>query len=146
MTTSLDEIPVTDSVAIPRRELTVRATRAGGPGGQHVNKTASRIEVVWNVQTSGALTDGQRALVLARLESRLDSTGNLRVVSSESRSQSQNRAAAEARLATVVARALVVPKRRRATRPTVASRRARLDSKRKHSDKKRGRRDDHGDT
>jgi ribosome-associated protein len=111
-----------------------------------VNKSSTRVEIVWNVLLSGALTDAQRALALARLNSRLDSAGNLRVVSAESRSQSQNRAAAEARLAEIVARALVVPKRRRPTRPTAAAKRARLDSKRKHSDKKRSRRNGHGDS
>jgi ribosome-associated protein len=139
--TSPDDLRVNDAVAIPRRELTARATRAGGPGGQHVNKTATRVEIVWNVDETEALDDAQRAHVRSRLGTRLDSVGNLRVVAADHRSQRQNRAAAEARLAAVIARALFVPKRRRPTRPTAAAKRARLDAKRKHSDKKRSRRD-----
>ena len=139
---SPDELAITDAVAIPRRELTVRATRAGGPGGQHVNKAATRVEIVWNVNETQALDDRQRAHVRTRLGKRLDSAGNLRVVAAEFRSQRQNRSAAEARLANVVARALAIPKRRRPTRPTAAARRARLDSKRRQSDKKCNRRDD----
>ena len=135
-----DGLVVTHSVVIPWNELTVRATRAGGPGGQHVNTSATRIEIVWNVDQSVALDDAERAHLRARLSNRLDSEGNLRVVAAEFRSQLRNREAAEARLATTIARALFVPKRRRPTRPTLAAKRARLDSKRRQSDKKHRRR------
>ncbi len=142
------DLPITTSISIPRRELTVRATRAGGPGGQHVNTSATRVEVVWNVARTAALDGPARERVQARLGARVDGDGNLRVVASASRSQHQNREAAERRLAALVSGALVVPKRRRPTRPTAASRRARLDAKRRQSDRKRGRRgerDDAGD-
>jgi ribosome-associated protein len=135
-----DGLVVASTVVIPWSELTVRATRAGGPGGQHVNTSATRVEIVWNVDQSVALDDAQRALLRMRLASRLDSAGNVRIVAAEHRSQLRNREAAEARLATTVARALVVPKRRRPTRPTQAAKRARLDAKRRRSDTKKRRR------
>ncbi len=137
-----DDLSVRDGVVIPRDELTVRATRAGGPGGQHVNTSATRIEVVWNVARTRALTEEQRRLVLTRLATRVGADGDLRVVAADSRSQRQNRTAAESRLAAIVARALVVPKRRRPTRPTAASVRQRLDAKRRRADTKQQRRRD----
>jgi ribosome-associated protein len=140
-----DDLLVRDGVVIPRDELTIRATRAGGPGGQHVNTSATRIEVVWNVARTRALTEDQRRLVLSRLAPRVDADGDLRVVAADSRSQRQNRTAAESRLAAIVARALVVPKRRRPTRPTAASVRQRLDAKRRRADTKQQRRRDPGE-
>jgi ribosome-associated protein len=140
-----DDLSVRDGVVIPRDELTIRATRAGGPGGQHVNTSATRIEVVWNVARTRALTEDQRRLVLSRLAPRVDADGDLRVVAADSRSQRQNRTAAESRLAAIVARALVVPKRRRPTRPTAASVRQRLDAKRRRADTKQQRRRDPGE-
>ena len=140
-----DDLFVRDGVVIPRDELTIRATRAGGPGGQHVNTSATRIEVVWNVARTRALTEDQRRLVLSRLAPRVDADGDLRVVAADSRSQRQNRTAAESRLAAIVARALVVPKRRRPTRPTASSVRQRLDAKRRRADTKQQRRRDPGE-
>ena len=131
---------VTAALAIPRGELETRATRAGGPGGQHVNTSSTRIEVRWNVLRSPALSEEQRARLAERLASRLDGEGWLRVVASDSRSQRQNRERAESRLAEVVRRALAVPKARRATKPSRAARQARLDEKRKKSVKKGQRR------
>ena len=128
------------ALAIPRAELETRATRSGGPGGQHVNTSSTRIELRWNVRTSAALGDEQRARLLERLAGRLDGEGWLRVVASDSRSQRQNRDAAEARLAELVRRGLAVPKARRATKPSRAAKRARLEDKRKKSGKKAQRR------
>jgi len=136
------DLPVNASLTIPARELVVRATRAGGPGGQHVNTSATRVEVVWNIAQTAALDPETRDRVLTRLGARIDGEGNLRVVAAESRSQRHNRDAAAARLAAVIARALVVPKRRRPTRPTAASRRQRLEAKRRRSERKRMRRAD----
>jgi len=133
---------VTGSVSIPRAELQYRATRAGGAGGQHVNTSSTRIELLWNVRSTQALDDDARARVATKLASRLDGEGNLRVVSSARRSQAQNRDAAEARLAELVRGALAVPRRRRPTRPTRASKEARLGDKRKRSETKRQRRRD----
>jgi ribosome-associated protein len=143
-----DGIAVTAHVFIPRAELTTRATRSGGPGGQHVNTSSTRIELVWNVDRSAALDDETRARVHARLGARVDSDGNVRIVVSQSRSQRRNRDTAEARLAALVRRALAVPKPRRSTRPTAASVAARLDEKRRRSRLKTERRKrprDHGE-
>ena len=136
----LDGIRVNDHVVIPREELLARASRAGGAGGQHVNTSSTRIELLWNVGTTRALTDEQRERVLHKLSSRLDGEQNVRVVASDRRSQRQNREAAEGRLADLVRTALVVPKKRRATKPSRAAKQARLDSKKRLSDKKRERR------
>jgi ribosome-associated protein len=137
---------VNGRLRIPREELTVRATRAGGPGGQHVNTSSTRIEVVWNIDRSAALGDVDRARLRERLEHRIDAEGNLRVVAADSRSQKRNRDLAEERLVELVRRALVVPKHRRPTRPTKASVEARLTDKRRRSSTKQDRRrksDDH---
>jgi len=137
---TLDGVRVNESVVIPRDELMARASRSGGAGGQHVNTSSTRIELVWNVAASRALTDDQRERVLQRLSSRLDSEQNLRVVASDRRSQRQNRESAEARMAELVRQALIVPKKRRPTKPGRAAKQARLESKRRLSDKKRERR------
>ena len=135
-------LEVNEGLAIPRSELEYRASRAGGAGGQHVNTSSTRIELLWNVLRSAALDDERRARVAARLATRIDGEGWLRVVSSARRSQQQNREAAEARLAELVRGALVVQKRRRPTKPTRASKEARIRAKRKRSETKRMRRDD----
>ena len=135
-------LEVTPTVAIPRWELEYRASRAGGAGGQHVNTSSTRIELLWNPGRSVALNDLSRPLVVERLASRLDGEGWLRVVSSARRSQQQNREAAEARLVDLVRRALVVRKTRRPTKPTRASKEARIAQKRKRSETKRQRRAD----
>lgn len=135
-----DALIVTPSIAIPRAELDARATRAGGPGGQHVNTSSTRIELRWNVRTTRALDDAVRDHVLARLAARLDGEGYVRIVASEFRSQRQNREAAEARLVELVRRALHVPKKRKATKPSRAAKAKRLDEKRRQSEKKRDRR------
>lgn len=130
---------VGESVVIPRSELDVRTSRASGAGGQHVNKTSSRVEISWNIAESRALTDEQRERLLGRLESRLSEEGAIRVVASETRSQLRNREAAERRLAEVVAKALIVPRRRKPTKRPRSADEARLTEKKKHSDKKRER-------
>ena len=132
-------LQVNDALSIPRTELDVRVSRASGAGGQHVNKTSSRVEIFWNVLGSRALTEEQRAHLLDRLASRLTTEGSVRVVASDMRSQSRNRNLAEERLADLVRRALVIPKKRRATRPTKASKEARLNEKKRRSHTKRER-------
>ncbi len=141
-TTGLDVAP---GVRIPEAELLVRAITGSGPGGQHVNRSATRIELRWNVRTSFALNEVQRTRVMAKLASRLDSDGMMRIVAGEFRSQQQNRRAAFARLSAVVGRALVVPPSRKATRPTRASVERRLDDKRRRADTKQDRRRGHDD-
>ena len=134
-------LEVADGVAIPRSELEYRATRAGGAGGQHVNTSSTRIELLWNVARTPVLDDDRRARVSTRLATRIDGEGWLRVVSSARRSQQQNREAAEARLVELVRGALTVQKRRRPTRPTRASQEERIRVKKKRSETKRMRRD-----
>lgn len=133
---------ITPAIAIPRAELQYRATRAGGPGGQHVNTSSTRIELLWDLEGSRAVDDAQRVRLRTRLAPRLDSEGMVRVVASEHRSQQQNKQAADDRLAALVRHALHVPKKRRATKPTRAAKEKRLTEKKKHSDKKKQRRVD----
>jgi ribosome-associated protein len=136
-----DALRVNDRVEIPKSELVLRATRSGGPGGQHVNTSSTRIELLWNVRDTQALSDQLRARVQERLASRIDAEGFVRVVASDSRSQRQNRAAAEERLAELVRRALLVPRKRIATKPPRAGKEARLAEKRRRGEKKRFRRE-----
>lgn len=133
-------LAVNESLSIPRNELEVRVSRSGGAGGQHVNKTSSRVEIVWNVLSSRAVSDEQRTRLRERLASRMTADGDVRVVASDTRSQTQNRELAESRLSDLVRRALIVPRKRRPTKPTRASKEARLESKKKHSTKKAERR------
>lgn len=133
-------LPVTETTRIPRAELAYRASKAGGAGGQHVNTSSTRIELLWNVRTTTALDEEARARVLARLATRIDGEGTIRVVSSTRRSQGQNREAAEARLVELVRAALVVQKRRKPTKPSRGAREARLTEKKKRGETKRQRR------
>lgn len=128
------------SLEIPRSELSFRASRAGGPGGQHVNTSSTRVELLWNVERSRAIDSDQRARLCEKLAARMDGEGNVRVVASANRSQLRNREEAETRLATLVRRALVVPKARKKTRPTKGSVEARLRAKKEHSRRKQNRR------
>jgi ribosome-associated protein len=130
---------VLPELLIPRTELSTKATRASGAGGQHVNKTSSRIELTWNIAASPSLSDAQRAQLLEKLRSRITADGDLRIVASATRSQFQNREIAEERLKEIVAAALRPVKKRKATKPTRAAKEARLATKKKHSTKKRDR-------
>ena len=134
-------LPVNATLSIPRSELDVRVSRASGAGGQHVNKTSSRVEIFWNIPGSRAISEEQRARLLEKLASKLTTEGSVRVVASDMRSQSRNRDLAEERLADLVRRALIVPRKRRPTKPTRAAKEARLESKKRHSNKKRSRKD-----
>lgn len=136
-----EALEVTEAVSIPRSELVARATRSGGPGGQHVNTSSTRIELLWNVRNTRALDDAARERVLTKLASRLDGEGWLRIVSSEYRSQLRNREAAERRLAETVRRALAVPRKRKRTKPPRAAVERRLEEKRRRGEVKRMRRD-----
>ena len=138
---SADGALVVDAtLEIPRSELSFRASRAGGPGGQHVNTSSTRVELLWTVDRSRALESDQRARLREKLAARLDGEGNVRVVASSNRSQLRNREEAETRLATLVRRALIVPKARKKTRPTRGSVEARLRAKKEHSRRKQNRR------
>lgn len=121
-------------LTIPLSEITVRTSRSSGPGGQHANVTASRVEASFDVLASPSLSDAQRRRVLARAGARLVA------VAQDERSQARNRELALTRLSARLASALAMPKRRRATRPTAASRERRLAAKRRASERKRERR------
>ena len=135
-------LEVSPAVGIPRTELVYRASRAGGPGGQHVNTSSTRIELLWNVLTTTALDPEVRDRVAERLATKLDGEGWVRIVSASSRSQGQNREAAEERLVAMIRGALVVRKKRKPTKPTFGSKQARLQGKKKRGDVKRLRRPD----
>lgn len=128
---------VTRTLTIPDSELTVSFSPSGGPGGQHANKTSTRVTLEWSVAGSEVLGPRQRARLLRVLGHRLSSDGTLRVVSDARRSQLRNRAEAERRLATIVARALTSPRDRIATQPTTSSQRKRVESKRRRGEIKR---------
>jgi ribosome-associated protein len=129
-----DPLRITRSVAIPLAEIELRASRSSGPGGQHANVTASRIEAVFDVMASEALTDEQKARIRGRCGPRVTA------VAQDSRSQTRNRELALQRLAARLESALHVPRTRRATKPSRAAKARRLESKRRQSAKKAQRR------
>src|SRR5512143_2752097 len=133
-------ILIRPGVAIPRSELTFQASRSGGPGGQHVNTSSSRVELWWDAASSPSLSETQRTLLFERLASRLTEGGLLRLVAASSRSQSQNREETITRFRELLARALTPVKRRKATLPSRASKEKRLSEKRRHSERKARRR------
>jgi ribosome-associated protein len=124
------------SFTIPPDELRFRSARAGGPGGQHVNKTSTKIEVLWDVANTTSLSDAQRLRVMERLANRIDADGVLHVVAAERRSQLQNREMAVARINQITQEALRVPKPRRKTRPPKRAVEERLSDKKKQAEKK----------
>jgi ribosome-associated protein len=132
-------LAITPDLSLPLSELEYRASRSSGPGGQHVNTSSTRIEVWWDVAGSATLAPEQRARLLQRLSSRLDSAGRLRLVSGASRSQLRNREAVTERLRAVVAAALAIPKKRKPTKPSRAAKEARLEAKRRRAAIKRRR-------
>ena len=130
---------VTRDVAVPLADIVLRTSRSSGPGGQHANVTASRVEAVLDVAATSALTDEQKRRVAGRAGPRLVA------VAQDARSQARNRELALERLRDRLAAALAVPRARRATRPTAASRRRRLEAKRRRGERKAGRRRPQGE-
>jgi ribosome-associated protein len=127
-------IRVAENTEIPLEEIQFRASRSSGPGGQHANVTASRIEAVFEVEGSQALSDSQRSRLLRKLGPRITA------VSQDARSQARNRELALERLAEKLTEALRRPKPRRATKPSRAVRERRLEQKRRRSQRKASRR------
>jgi len=127
-------IVIAPHFTVPDHELGWNFTTSGGPGGQHANKAATRVELTWNIDESVILTDTQRA----RLDARIGPT--LRVVVDDERSQLRNREIAEQRLAERVREALATQKKRRPTKPTRGSQRRRVKAKRQRSQTKANRR------
>lgn len=130
---------VPDGPAIPRAELTYRASRSGGPGGQHVNTSSTRVELTWDVAGSPSLTEDQRRRLRDALANRLDGAGVLHLTEGGSRSQHRNREAVTERLRELLTEALRPRKRRKPTRPSRAAREARLRAKRRRAETKRRR-------
>jgi ribosome-associated protein len=129
-----DPMPIGRNAAIPLREITIRASRSSGPGGQHANVTASRIEATFDIASSSALNDEQRRRLIARLGPRVTA------VAQDARSQTRNRELALERLRRRLSTALAVQRPRHATKPTAASRQRLLESKRRQAERKSGRR------
>ena len=136
----MGEVVLPRGVRIPEAELQLRAAKAGGPGGQHVNTTDSKVELRWDLQATSALTHTQRERVRDRLGSRLTADGVLILHGSEHRSQQRNRQAVIARFQALVGEALQPPTPRKRTRPSRASKRRRLDAKKRRGELKRLRR------
>jgi ribosome-associated protein len=133
-----DFVPIRHGVRVPLGEIELRTSRSSGPGGQHANVTASRVEAVFDVHAS-SLSDAQKARIAARLGPRVTASAQ------DTRSQMRNRELALERLGDRLAKALEVPRQRRATRPTAASRRKRAEGKQRRSEVKRARRRPTGD-
>jgi ribosome-associated protein len=129
-----DPLVVRRGVEVPLSEIVIRTSRSSGPGGQHANVTASRVEAAFDVAASSALTDDQKGRVIGKLGPRVTA------VAQDARGQARNRELALERLRRRLREALAVPRARRPTAPTAASRKRRLADKRRASDRKRARR------
>jgi len=129
-----DPMVVTAEVAVPLSEIELRTSRSSGPGGQHANVTASRVEAVFDVASSGSLSDEQRRRLAARHGDRVTA------VAQDARSQARNRELALERLREKLAAGLAVPKKRRPSKPTRTARKRRLEDKRRRAERKRARR------
>jgi len=137
----MPDIRITDLITIPAAELRVSFVRSGGPGGQNVNKVASKVQLRWTPATSTAFTDADREWLLKKLASKLTAEGDLIIASNLTRDQGRNRVDAEAKLGAAVAAALVRPKKRRATKPSRAAHERRVDEKKARGQIKKRRRE-----
>jgi len=127
------------TVTIPARELEWTAVRASGPGGQNVNKVSSKVELRFDFEASESLAEGVKARLRGLARHRLDADGRILITSQLTRNQPQNLEDARARLAELVTKAMVVPKRRKPTRPSKAAKRRRVSDKRLQAQKKQSR-------
>jgi ribosome-associated protein len=132
-----DFLPINDELSIPLAELQFRFSRSSGPGGQHVQKSSTRVELYFDVLGSPSLTEEQRARILSRLAGYIDSVGLLHLVAQSERSQLRNREEVVARLQAMLRGALRRRKHRHPTRPSAASREQRLQQKKERSQVKR---------
>jgi len=131
-----DDLPITPRITIPGWELDFASSRSSGPGGQSVNKTNSRVTLRWHVASSSVLSTGQKSRLARKLSSRIDGSGFISIHAESARSQLKNKELARERLAQMIAEALIIPKRRRATKPSRASKQRRIDKKKKQGQKK----------
>jgi ribosome-associated protein len=138
----VEPLRVNSHLVLPPSELVVTSARSGGPGGQNVNKVASKIVLRFDLTTSAVLGERRKSLLFSRLASRLTSRGELVIHASSYRDRARNLEDAYERLAGILRDALQVDKKRVATRPTRASKRRRLDAKRRRGEIKRDRRPD----
>ena len=135
----MKSLRVNEHLCIPAKDLSYSAVRSSGPGGQNVNKVASRVILRFDLRGCEALTRTQKARLRKLAGKRMDATGGLLISAQAERSQQQNLERARASLRRLIAAALPAPKSRRATKPTAGSKRRRLQAKRRQSDKKKGR-------
>lgn len=130
------DVQVTNSLIIPEREIRFSASRSGGPGGQHVNKTSTRVTLSFDVEGSETLTREQKNMLWSRLGNRLTNEGVLQVSSGDTRSQFSNRELAKKRLAEMIKKALTPPKRRKKTQPPKGADERRIQRKKRRGQKK----------
>jgi ribosome-associated protein len=135
-----EPLRINRTLTIPPDEIGLRFSPSGGPGGQHANRSSTRVDLSWNVDTSRVLGPRQRARIKGHLRSRLDSSGTLRLSSDKHRSQTRNREEALSRLTRLVSEALQPRRSRVATAPSRAAKERRLQSKRRRSETKKLRR------
>ena len=136
---SSDNLYILHHLTIPGRELQVQVSTSGGPGGQHANKTSTRVSLRWNIVQSQVLATWQRNLLLEKLGSRLTNAGELIIHADDSRSQSMNHQRARERLTELVQKSLTRPKSRKPTRPSRSAKKRRMDNKKRRGDVKRSR-------
>jgi len=132
-----DDVYIKNGISIPADEIEFKVSRSGGPGGQHVNRTESKVSVYWNIKNTRILTDEQKLRVLNNIHTHVTDDGVLVIHNSESRSQQQNKQAALATLATVIRKALYIPKKRMQTKVSKAVKEARLQEKSRRSSLKK---------
>ena len=133
----MDDLTIRPDLTIPGYELWFTASRSGGPGGQHANKTSSAVTLHWCPAQSGVLDDPTKQQLIRRLGSRINNDGVLQINAQDERSQHRNLELARTRMAETIAQALKRRKRRKRTRPSLASKRRRLNNKRRRGERKK---------
>jgi ribosome-associated protein len=139
MLPAVDDLRVSDRIVIPARDLSWTAARSGGPGGQHVNKTASKVDLRFDLDGTAALSPDAKMRLRTLARGRLDAWGRIAIIAQESRDQLANLGDARDRLAALVRQALIVPKKRRPTKPSRGAKERRLTEKKHRGETKRGR-------